>query len=556
MNLEKEAQGFQQATGGSPVSPSVLISSPGIFQDKVFIEKWQDVLSTWGSFEQPTVGVLTTEAPGNEKTSLCPNGNIPVAPQSTGQCDTHCPSLNCFGMLSFEMPASSGLSKKIAVKAGATVAFVACSNQYGDTGGDKHLAAKTLHPQGIEKKHSSPHRPPDDLNRAVRMGLTESSIPVPNGLTELHFDHLEAELGTRERSDHAMANGREISSRPSSDSISEDRALICQMEVKGVLDSSIDSSSRSVIHRTGESADFVPFRVEKELLSQNDLEIQDNVGHLSTSIVESQPGNPMNRVSGVRVEADSISENHSSQILKTSPLQRSPVEIPDKLPRPHAISVSSQTAAHIANNVGTIPDLIGTHEESGTSTYSCPHLSQPSFATPIESMGRSERVNQTVITIDEPAPTSHWTLAGSHRAEAGFQDTSLGWVSVRAQAGASGIHAVVVPSSDAAAQVLNTHLAGLNAHMTSQYEHLNTIALASPDVGSGDRDPAGNSAQHNHRDRNQDEAQNSQENSQSSPSDRPRTIPPPVKRKEMDRVAIPPLTLGLNARQLHFSVIA
>jgi hypothetical protein len=77
-----------------------------------------------------------------------------------------------------------------------------------------------------------------------------------------------------------------------------------------------------------------------------------------------------------------------------------------------------------------------------------------------------------------------WVVAGGHRAEAGFQDSSLGWVSVRAQADAGGIHAVVVPSSEVAGQVLGSHLAGLNAHMTNQYEHLNPVTLSTPDASS------------------------------------------------------------------------
>jgi hypothetical protein len=64
----------------------------------------------------------------------------------------------------------------------------------------------------------------------------------------------------------------------------------------------------------------------------------------------------------------------------------------------------------------------------------------------------------------------------------------LGWVSVRAQAGAGGIHAAVVPSSEVAAQVLGSHLAGLNAHMASHYERLNPVTLSTPDAGSVSRD--------------------------------------------------------------------
>ena len=99
--------------------------------------------------------------------------------------------------------------------------------------------------------------------------------------------------------------------------------------------------------------------------------------------------------------------------------------------------------------------------------------------------------------------SAKWVLAGGHRAEAGFQDSSLGWVSVRAQAGAEGIHAAVVPSSDVAAQVLGSHLAGLNAHLASQYEHLNPVTLLSSQRGLGKPgirtgDGPGKSSRHGH----------------------------------------------------------
>ncbi len=102
------------------------------------------------------------------------------------------------------------------------------------------------------------------------------------------------------------------------------------------------------------------------------------------------------------------------------------------------------------------------------------------------------------VTIDAGDNTAaKWVLAAGHRAEAGFQDPSLGWVSVRAQAGAGGIHAALIPSSDVAAQVLGGHLAGLNAHMANQYEHLNPVTLSTSDAGWQSRDTGREMAQEN-----------------------------------------------------------
>jgi len=96
----------------------------------------------------------------------------------------------------------------------------------------------------------------------------------------------------------------------------------------------------------------------------------------------------------------------------------------------------------------------------------------------------SAREPLAVMDAGTDSPSAKWISAGGHRAEAGFQDSSLGWVSVRAQLDAGGIHAAVVPSSEIGAQVLGSHLAGLNSDMANRHEHLNPITLSAPDAGS------------------------------------------------------------------------
>ncbi len=73
-----------------------------------------------------------------------------------------------------------------------------------------------------------------------------------------------------------------------------------------------------------------------------------------------------------------------------------------------------------------------------------------------------------------------WIHAGGQHAEAGFRDPALGWVGVRADLGAGGIHATLVPNSADAAQALNGHLAGLSAHLTEQQASLASLSMASP----------------------------------------------------------------------------
>jgi hypothetical protein len=76
--------------------------------------------------------------------------------------------------------------------------------------------------------------------------------------------------------------------------------------------------------------------------------------------------------------------------------------------------------------------------------------------------------------------TPAWTHAGSQHAEAGFRDPALGWVGVRADLNAGGIHATLVPSSAEAAQALNGHLAGLSTHLVEQQSPVASLTMASP----------------------------------------------------------------------------
>jgi hypothetical protein len=105
------------------------------------------------------------------------------------------------------------------------------------------------------------------------------------------------------------------------------------------------------------------------------------------------------------------------------------------------------------------------------------------------------------LSIAEP----RWIQTGGRRAEAGYQDPSLGWVSVRAEMGSGGVHASVIPSSNDAAQVLNAHLSGLEAHLANSHlsMHPVTISLSQESQvssGPGDgnqREYGGNTNQNN-----------------------------------------------------------
>jgi len=73
-----------------------------------------------------------------------------------------------------------------------------------------------------------------------------------------------------------------------------------------------------------------------------------------------------------------------------------------------------------------------------------------------------------------------WIRSGAHHAEAGYLDPALGWVSVRADVAGSGVHAALVPASGEAAQVLGSHLAGLNTYLSEHHREPATVTMASP----------------------------------------------------------------------------
>ncbi|HUN82927.1 MAG TPA: hypothetical protein VMU48_01040 [Terracidiphilus sp.] len=94
-----------------------------------------------------------------------------------------------------------------------------------------------------------------------------------------------------------------------------------------------------------------------------------------------------------------------------------------------------------------------------------------------------------------------WTHAGTNRAEAGYQDEQLGWVAVRAQMGANGIHAAVVPDSADAAQALGSHLASLGSYLAEHHMPIETVTMAaeshheaSTAMGHGNEQPGGGNA--------------------------------------------------------------
>ena len=90
----------------------------------------------------------------------------------------------------------------------------------------------------------------------------------------------------------------------------------------------------------------------------------------------------------------------------------------------------------------------------------------------------------TALDVQADGRSPLWTHTGSQRAEAGFQDPALGWVGVRAETAGGSIHAVILPDSMQAAQVLGTHMQGLGPHLSDRHLPVETVSLQSGGTGN------------------------------------------------------------------------
>jgi len=100
--------------------------------------------------------------------------------------------------------------------------------------------------------------------------------------------------------------------------------------------------------------------------------------------------------------------------------------------------------------------------------------------------GDTARETFAALDTDTGTGTPTWIHAGAQQAEAGFQDSTLGWVGVRADVSSGGIHASLVSGTAEAAQMLSGHLAGLNTYLAEQHTPVETLTLATAGNGGSE----------------------------------------------------------------------
>jgi hypothetical protein len=138
---------------------------------------------------------------------------------------------------------------------------------------------------------------------------------------------------------------------------------------------------------------------------------------------------------------------------------------------------------HTPPEIDILHPLSAQHSSEAGSPTPPPSAGEPTAKASANHLGISE---ESLRALDSSSfhPPESWSMIGAHRAEAGFHDPSLGWITVRAQAGAGGIHATVIPSSSEAAESLGSHLGALNAFMQAHSSQVDSIRLASPEPGT------------------------------------------------------------------------
>jgi len=163
------------------------------------------------------------------------------------------------------------------------------------------------------------------------------------------------------------------------------------------------------------------------------------------------------------------------------------------------------------------------------------------------SAGDSVTPHQAFEALDRTGngPVANWVHTSSQRAEAGFQDPALGWIAVRADQNAAGVHATVLPATTEAAQSLGSQMAGLTAHLSEAH-----ASIASLSLGTGEGREAGTAAGqsfHQGADKNR-------EHQDTGDSQASGTLDTAVSSSRGPLAASPPMALAAEGR--HISVMA
>lgn len=132
---------------------------------------------------------------------------------------------------------------------------------------------------------------------------------------------------------------------------------------------------------------------------------------------------------------------------------------------------------------GLVSDASGVERETGKARTAASLAGE--FGTgSVAAVAASQDSREAFEALDasESLGRPAWIHAGSQRAEAGFEDPSLGWVGVRAEQAGGRVHAEVVARSTDAAQALSGHMAGLSAYLAEHQPRVGTLTVSAPET--------------------------------------------------------------------------
>ncbi|GEM_PF-3366582 len=206
----------------------------------------------------------------------------------------------------------------------------------------------------------------------------------------------------------------------------------------------------------------------------------------SSSVVPAQTGT---RSAGLTVDAAFDADTTTAGAAITPALSPTGKATTALTARTNSERTNSMQAVHLTNAApGSIQQegsTTGVVRDAGAN--SAPFATDTDGATtsPASDTGASAaHATFTALDSGSLSNTPTWIHANARSAEAGYQDPTLGWVGVRAQQDARGVHAIVLPVSQDAAQELGTHLAGLNMHLAEHNTPVSSVSVASPEGAS------------------------------------------------------------------------
>jgi hypothetical protein len=218
---------------------------------------------------------------------------------------------------------------------------------------------------------------------------------------------------------------------------------------------------------TNDGSNSLPIAVSTTPISPNVFQVDQSSATPAVAGKSSTSGSGKSSVSGISKTARSVGNSESVASGKV---------------------VAGQSSASVADASVMTRDLAGSRTNAGSANDSA------------KTATTGPDTRETFATLDsgDTSGKPAWIHAGSTQAEAGYQDPTLGWVSVKADTSGGGVHAEVVAGSSDAAQALGSHMAGLNAYLAEHHTPVDTLTLSSAGggwSGSGSDTSAGQNMQ-------------------------------------------------------------